>query len=181
MTLDELLAEPTEETQEAPAEKWIPALTVYQPWAGLLALNLKRYETRSWATPYRGLIAIHAGKSKQSLQWLVSDRRDHSAQVIRALLYAEKETWQVAHELGAVIAVAQLRAIYKTEAMRDRIHDQERLLGNYADKRFGWEIGAPVLLPEPIQAQGAQGLWNWQVPAELVPMLAECFPSESEG
>ncbi|MEA4895901.1 MAG: ASCH domain-containing protein [Oscillospiraceae bacterium] len=37
----------------------VKALTLHQPWASLLALGLK-HETRSWATSYRGPIAIHA-------------------------------------------------------------------------------------------------------------------------
>ena len=36
------------------------ALSVWQPWASLLASGAKKYETRSWATHYRGPIAIHA-------------------------------------------------------------------------------------------------------------------------
>ena len=38
------------------------AITLWQPWASLLACGAKRYETRSWSTSYRGPIAIHAGK-----------------------------------------------------------------------------------------------------------------------
>lgn len=37
------------------------ALTVRQPWAGLIAYRLKWIETRPWRTHYRGWIAIHAG------------------------------------------------------------------------------------------------------------------------
>ena len=36
------------------------ALTIWQPWASLIARGVKQYETRSWATKYRGPIAIHA-------------------------------------------------------------------------------------------------------------------------
>ena len=36
------------------------ALTIWQPWASLLVSGQKKYETRSWATSYRGPIAIHA-------------------------------------------------------------------------------------------------------------------------
>ena len=36
------------------------AITIWQPWASLLACGGKRFETRSWATSYRGPIAIHA-------------------------------------------------------------------------------------------------------------------------
>lgn len=40
------------------------ALTIWQPWASLLACGGKRFETRSWATSYRGPIAIHAATIK---------------------------------------------------------------------------------------------------------------------
>ena len=38
------------------------ALTVRQPWASLIAAGVKTIETRSWATSFRGPLAIHAGK-----------------------------------------------------------------------------------------------------------------------
>jgi hypothetical protein len=37
--------------------------TVHQPWATLLALGEKRFETRSWQTHYTGPVAIHAGRT----------------------------------------------------------------------------------------------------------------------
>lgn len=36
------------------------ALTLHQPWASLVALGVKRLETRSWSTSYRGRLLIHA-------------------------------------------------------------------------------------------------------------------------
>lgn len=36
----------------------IKVITVWQPWATLIALRVKRLETRSWATKYRGPLAI---------------------------------------------------------------------------------------------------------------------------
>lgn len=39
------------------------ALTVKQPWAGLIIEGYKKYEFRSWKTNYRGKILIHAGLS----------------------------------------------------------------------------------------------------------------------
>lgn len=37
------------------------AITILQPYASLIVAGAKQYETRSWDTPYRGIIAIHAG------------------------------------------------------------------------------------------------------------------------
>jgi activating signal cointegrator 1 len=36
------------------------AISIWQPWASLIAIGAKKYETRSWETSYRGPIAIHA-------------------------------------------------------------------------------------------------------------------------
>jgi activating signal cointegrator 1 len=38
------------------------ALTLWQPWASLVAFGVKTIETRSWSTKYRGPLAIHAAK-----------------------------------------------------------------------------------------------------------------------
>lgn len=38
------------------------ALSVKQPWAALLAAGVKAVEVRTWPTPRRGPILIHAGK-----------------------------------------------------------------------------------------------------------------------
>ncbi|WP_180267711.1 hypothetical protein [Nostoc linckia] len=32
----------------------IKALSLWQPWATLIGMEVKRYETRSWGTNYRG-------------------------------------------------------------------------------------------------------------------------------
>lgn len=40
-----------------------PALSIREPWAGLVALGLKRIENRNWPTKYRGPFLIHAGKA----------------------------------------------------------------------------------------------------------------------
>lgn len=39
-----------------------PAITLWQPWASLVACGAKRWETRGWRTSYRGPLRIHAAK-----------------------------------------------------------------------------------------------------------------------
>lgn len=41
------------------------ALSIQQPWAYCITNGTKRIENRTWATRYRGLLLIHAGKSAQ--------------------------------------------------------------------------------------------------------------------
>jgi hypothetical protein len=38
------------------------AITIHQPWATLIVAGEKRYETRSWQTAHRGLLAVHAAR-----------------------------------------------------------------------------------------------------------------------
>ena len=38
------------------------AITIQQPWASLIMAGIKDVENRSWSTPHRGPLAIHAGK-----------------------------------------------------------------------------------------------------------------------
>ena len=45
----------------------IKAITLLQPYAALVAIGAKTIETRSWYTPYRGPLAIHAGKGRDFL------------------------------------------------------------------------------------------------------------------
>lgn len=49
------------------------ALTLWQPWASLVALGVKTIETRSWSTSHRGPLAIHASKHPISEKHVVGD------------------------------------------------------------------------------------------------------------
>jgi hypothetical protein len=40
----------------------IKAISLWQPWASLMAAGVKLHETRHWWTSYRGPLAIHAAK-----------------------------------------------------------------------------------------------------------------------
>lgn len=51
-------------------------LSLWEPWATLMAIGAKRIETRSWSTPYRGWLAIHAsegGLAKAQLREVLAD------------------------------------------------------------------------------------------------------------
>lgn len=51
------------------------AITIWQPWAEFIAAGVKHNETRSWATKYRGPIAIHAAvKPIRQVVPLLSDK-----------------------------------------------------------------------------------------------------------
>lgn len=42
----------------------LKALSLWQPWASLVAAGVKSIETRSWSTSYRGPLGIHAARRR---------------------------------------------------------------------------------------------------------------------
>ncbi|MCL5265514.1 MAG: ASCH domain-containing protein [Chloroflexi bacterium] len=136
------------------------ALSLTQPWASLVAIGVKRIETRDWYTSYRGAIAIHASKG-----WTASDRALCNKEPFRRCLkrgHLIVETLP----LGAIVAVA---TIDQCSLIRDpallRISDNERAFGNFTKGRFAWFLKDVRPLRRPVPATGALGLW-W-VPTDI--------------
>jgi activating signal cointegrator 1 len=149
----------------------VKALTLWQPWASLIALAEKKVETRSWATKYRGPLAIHAA-AKLPPKWLgvsrheiefrdeIADcfnaRRDaddrcglHVDDAIRALPY------------GAVLCVVNLVAVHETGEVYDDLDRREQIFGNYEDGRFAWFFEDVERFEKPIPAKGNRLLWEF--------------------
>lgn len=143
------------------------ALTIKQPWASLVALGEKRFETRSWQTHYRGPIAIHAGKT-------IDKEACNVTEIIGALL---KHGIKCYNDLptGSVIAIAELVDCHKIRhdyypyneeemAVTENglvIKDDEYWFGDYTPGRFAWELTNVRFLDKPIPAKGQLNLWNW--------------------
>lgn len=132
------------------------ALTLTQPWATLVILGIKHWETRGWFTRERGRIAVHAAKG-----WTKADRA--LADELRALsiLPADADL-----PLGAVLGTVRLDGLIRTDPqlVERHISPAEYILGDYSPGRYGWELGEPRPFPEPIPARGALGLWEWTPP-----------------
>src|SRR5262245_40368428 len=58
---------PTSNPAPIPGGTHMKALTIRQPYASLIALGAKHYETRTWTTDYRGPLLIHAARSFDNL------------------------------------------------------------------------------------------------------------------
>lgn len=145
------------------------ALTLWQPWASAIATGYKRFETRTWHTKHRGLLAIHAGRNTST----------------DALDEFRASPWKPefgAIENGCIVAVAELVACHKIvhEAGGYYIHPPgdaggkwgvphygsfERRLGSYRAGRYAWELQHVIALPAPVYCGGRQGLWT---PSERV-------------
>ena len=141
------------------------ASTLIQPWATLVAIGAKRFETRSWCTSYRGLLAIHAAKAfPRQCQWLVDTEPFASAlgDMRRHL------------PIGKIIAVAELKdcKLISSADLRqcgfEDIYGKDRkelAFGDYTVGRYAWELADVEELAVPIDCKGALSLWD--VPAAV--------------
>lgn len=143
------------------------ALTIWQPWAQLLAIGAKRHETRGWPTNHRGPIAIHAGA-----RWLADEaglcwRRPYREALERAG-FAVPDPKPVGRRfprflpLGAVIAVAELVDCVPCWPVPEGVlaDDRELVFGDWGPGRFGFLFADPILLPEPVPVVGKQGMFR---------------------
>lgn len=145
------------------------ALTVWQPWASLIAVGAKPYEFRSWPAPawiVGQRIAIHAGVRKpkrgeiEQLRLICRTGKGRRAGLFEAealpILEHPEALW-----FGAIVCTA---------VVGEPIHASTGLpaLGierNDSDRRehfnWAWPLTDVARLAPPVPARGAQGFWNW--------------------
>jgi hypothetical protein len=127
----------------------VKALTLWQPWGTAMRAGLKAVETRSWATSYRGLLAIHAGRrlERAFLEGLPADFKPVP--------------------LGCVLGVVELvDCVEMTPALIAQQSARECEWGDWRPGRFAWVTRPVVWFREPIPAVGHQGLWDWEPPQD---------------
>lgn len=133
------------------------ALSLWQPWASLVALQLKRVETRGWTTDYRGPLAIHAAKRPIPRDFGEFAEEKKIAHVLAAYGVA----WRTL-PLGVVLCTVDLFRIERTSVIRGDLSETERIFGDYTDCRYAWFFQDVKRFETPIPAKGNRLLWNWQ-------------------
>lgn len=130
-------------------------LTLWQPWASLVAIGAKSYETRSWSTEYRGSLAIHAAKRQPELPPDVT-----AGKHMMAALQEADVVW-ASLPRGAFVAVCRLVDCFPVEDIWPELQElgNEQYFGDYSSGRFGWVLDDIRLLDPPVPARGAQSLW----------------------
>lgn len=142
----------------------VKAISLWQPWASLIVLGEKRYETRHWrAGMKRGdVLLIHAAK-KWSGELAVYCRDPLVAEVL-----AKHGITDPKNQLpfGAALGLCRFVAAWKTEDLVPL--KKERKFGDYSPDRYAWELELFHVFDKPMVMPGAQGLFNVEIPAALV-------------
>lgn len=152
------------------------ALSLWQPWASLVACGAKRWETRSWGTGYRGPLLIHAAQKKPP-RTSYSANPAHPVELpsdvvltmVEALGIAEFETLP----RGGIVAVAELVAcehlvrdeqrhelLYAAYGLSVGLAARELLFGDWALGRWVWKLDRVRPISPLVPTPGRQRLWR---------------------
>jgi activating signal cointegrator 1 len=161
------------------------ALSLWQPWATLIVLGEKRFETRSWSTSYRGPLLIHAAKSTKGMD---ACNNFPFAGVLVNAGYERLNNGKRRLPMGAALCIVNLAGVYRTEDVRQKMRDYdddpqssyaryEHHFGDYSPGRFAWQLlNLRLLNGDPVPMKGAQGLFD--PPCPLCGRVLQWFPRD---
>lgn len=131
------------------------ALTIWQPYASLIGINKKRYETRSWYTTYRGPLLIHSGQ--RPMRWILK-HSDEDALDVAIETFGTDGLLNL--PTGRAICVVDLvNCIKMTPEFIAKRTPEELAVGDWQPGRYAWELKNPRPV-ENVELLGKQGLWN---------------------
>lgn len=141
------------------------ALSLHEPYATLVAIGAKKWETRGRRTHVRGLIAIHATK-KFGFEQFHRSTQEPFAHALEQAGISTPEGLEAS--LGCVVAVANIvDCITSAEWIRlyckppsNAAADHEYCFGDYDPGRFAWKLENVRKLRNPVPCRGGQGFWN---------------------
>lgn len=140
------------------------AISMWQPWASLLVLGIKKYETRGrcYSITNRQILIQAAMRLPTAKE--ISEEADEIA--CRALgVY-----WRRTVPRGAIVGRVEFTSSSPAEALRPFQSSDEKSLGNWGDSRWVYLALRPVLFARPIPCRGMQAM-PFQVPAEALDAL----------
>jgi hypothetical protein len=172
-----------------PPTKPMTCLSLLQPWASLWAWGSKEFETRSWYTPFKGAIAIHASKGTADLDAFllevekgflapgISDLARYACVEIETLVSGTGITnLRDLFPTGCVIGMGELVGVQRVETLWGKLRKSEMAFGNYDAGRWAWQLRDARLFKEPIQARGELSLWKWDPHYVPAPRVAKPKP-----
>jgi hypothetical protein len=133
------------------------AISIFEPWATLIAMGLKQYETRSWETFHRGPLLICAAKKKLPFV------------EIAGILMAAKLTKDDLN-YGKAVAVVDLVDCIPTKDLI--VSDSERRFGDFSPGRYAWKFEKIRRFKKPLilYIMGRQGLFDAPMYHNRVPV-----------
>lgn len=127
------------------------AISLWQPWATFLVHGLKKIETRSWSTKYRGPLLIHAALKKLPGLGIQNLHRDGIIGTVDLIDCQEMNLFNLPSKT-------------------------EKQYGDYKPGRFMWITENPKAFKKIIPYKGSQRIFN--IPDDVLKVCRECGCSE---
>lgn len=128
-------------------------LSLLEPWASLIKENVKRIETRSWKTNYRGELYIHASK-----KILTKNDRIKYKEILDLLKDTEFKYGHIIVKCNLVdcklMTIELINEVKKNE--------KEYKSGLYEVGRYAWILEDIEILEDAIPANGQLGIWEYK-------------------
>lgn len=168
---ENLDTEEREVFKQLTAENAAKAISFWEPWGTLVKLGLKKFETRSWSTDYRGKLVIQVAQKQD--KYLKDACESLCRKLGIELNYDELP-------FGMAIAVCELTdCVEMTEEFISQQSETEIQCGDWQPGRFAWKL-ENVQSISPVPMKGKQGLWNVDL-ADLVEENAIATPAYKVG
>lgn len=119
-------------------------LSIKEPYASLIMMNIKKIETRSFKTKYRGELYIHASLSKSN--------QNSELNKLVSPMYGE-----------IICKCSLVDCVLMTDEFIENLKKEnpmEYKCGNYEVGRYAW-ILEDIKIIKPIKAKGKLGIWNF--------------------
>ena len=130
-------------------------LSLLQPWATLVVKGVKKIETRSWRTAYRGELLIHASSGKKGGILVTESPFEKYIPNFSSLPFSAI--------IGKVIlnAVVPVEQLHLSDGHLNALTLEEKAFGDYTKGRYAWLLSEPVEFKKPVSTGGALGLWEY--------------------
>jgi activating signal cointegrator 1 len=130
-------------------------LTIQQPYATLILLKAKQYETRRWLTPHRGPLLIHAGRHYQE-----ANKRLLFTEPFKSILEQHGIYQFQDLPFGAILGQVTLGCIEPAWQISGWQTDQELNCGFWGPGNYAWRLDQPQPWQKPLFTSGQPGLWE---------------------
>lgn len=172
------------------------AISLLQPWATLVILGAKKFETRNWK--------LNGSKVPSDLYIHSSFRVPHdffevmAREPFKQFDYFFIKDKAVVCPVGSIIGKVR---VTRQDTTVDWIFDHtmhglgklnrkwemEHAFGDYGPNRYAWKLEDPIRLPEPVRCKGSLGRWlipedvSREIDRQEQKIIAEIENSNSNG
>ena len=134
------------------------AISLHQPHATFIALGLKPFETRHWATRYRGPLLIHAAKRRMTWGDCRLCERIFDLAMEKGVPGLEENL-----PLGAFVCMVDLVDCWPVERLTMDNLTESNDLGDFSKGRFAWKLRNVRRIVWPVAARGRQRFWDFNL------------------